>query len=235
MVKLLLIIGLASLEGLFGWIMVASGLNEDNRTWVSAYKLLIHLSIATFLFAMLVRTYLSVMQERTDDYPFKSLRKNAFWLIVLVIVQIMFGGLMAGMRAGLIHPYFPIFLHWDALNAGLHSPIPKTLHDFVDYEPNAFLKFIVQILHRSTAGILVALLLYLFWKGRQITGSRRLQIGLFVTGSLVCIQFLLGVITITQCVGHVPAFWGVLHQGTALILLASLVYVHFQLRGRAKN
>ena len=35
--RLSIVIALAALAGTFGWIMVASGLNEDNRTWVSAY------------------------------------------------------------------------------------------------------------------------------------------------------------------------------------------------------
>ncbi|MEZ4916879.1 MAG: hypothetical protein R2836_07815 [Chitinophagales bacterium] len=31
---LLIVVGLVTLAGAFGWIMVASGLNNDNRTWV---------------------------------------------------------------------------------------------------------------------------------------------------------------------------------------------------------
>lgn len=233
--KLLIIIGLASLEGLFGWIMVASGLNEDSRTWVSAYKLIIHLGIATILFAYLFRTYLSVQQERTMDQSLKPMRRLANWALYILLVQIILGGLMAGMRAGLVHPHFPVFMHWESMQAALNSGTPQSMDDFINYEPNGFLKAIVQILHRATAWILVILLSLLCWKGlKNNVTSERLQKGLISLFSLVIMQFVLGVLTVINSIGHIPAVWGVLHQGTALILLATLVYVSYQLKPSAR-
>ena len=55
--RLGVVIALAALEALMGWIMVKSGLNEDTRTWVSAYKLVAHLSIATILLGYLFWTW----------------------------------------------------------------------------------------------------------------------------------------------------------------------------------
>ena len=46
---LLVIVGLGALEGMFGWIMVASGLKD--RPWVNAYKLTVHLSIGLLIFS----------------------------------------------------------------------------------------------------------------------------------------------------------------------------------------
>jgi cytochrome c oxidase assembly protein subunit 15 len=44
--QLLKVVVLPSVVASFGWIMVASGINDDSRTWVSASKLLGHLILA---------------------------------------------------------------------------------------------------------------------------------------------------------------------------------------------
>jgi len=90
----------------FGWIMVASGLNEDNRTWVSAYKLMTHLGIAAGLFGYLYWTWLRTHQTSDFVNGNSGLKRFAWATTGVLFVQILIGGLMAGMRAGLIHPYF---------------------------------------------------------------------------------------------------------------------------------
>ena len=56
--RLAWVILLATAQATMGWIMVKSGLNDDTRTWVSAYKLVYHLSLATILLGILYNTYL---------------------------------------------------------------------------------------------------------------------------------------------------------------------------------
>ncbi len=226
--RLGIVIALAALAAVFGWIMVASGLNNDSRTWVSAYKLIIHLGIATTLFGYLFWTWLRADQPETADSGLGGLRRFG-WVVALVLfVQIIFGGLMAGMRAGLIHPYFPVFVEgnrfWEALSASSAVGIDQ----IVDYEPYLFVKAVVQLLHRGTAWILTGLIIFFFLKMKKYTISSRLKLGGNLLVFMLVVQFLLGVFTVINSIGRIPLLWGVVHQAGALLLLAVVLFVNYQ-------
>lgn len=228
--RLGIVILLAAAAATFGWIMVASGLNDDTRTWVSAYKLIIHLGIATSLFGYLLWTWLKAWQPIPSAPGYTGLRRFSWGITTLLFVQILFGGLMAGMRAGLIHPYFPFLVESERL-FGLMSEVSTVgLSNFVDYEPSGFVKGLVQIIHRVTAYVLVGLIVWLFLLLRRQTDQRPLQIGGFLLIGMVLVQFGLGVLTIINSVGKIPVGYGVLHQAGALVLLAFLLYVNYQFK-----
>ncbi|MEM1328862.1 MAG: COX15/CtaA family protein [Bacteroidota bacterium] len=220
------VVGLAALAATFGWIMVASGLNEDNRTWVSAYKLVSHLSIATSVFAALFWTYIKTGRRGGQDAQLSKLRRFAWGAGILLIVQIIFGGLMAGMKAGLIHPYFPLFAESDRLAAALQSGEM----DLVNYESSLKVKTWVHIVHRVTAYLLTGVLIGLFLKIRQSVGSIQLKRGGWVMLGLIGVQFILGVLTVINSIGSIPIAYGVMHQGVALLLLLSWLYILYQLK-----
>ena len=226
--RLGIVILLAMGAATFGWIMVASGLNEDNRTWVSAYKLVGHLSIATALFGYLFWTHVKASQPTVRDAHLHHLRRFAWGVTGVLLLQIVFGGLMAGMRAGLIHPYFPFFVEGERLLSVLGAGDA----DVLNYESSAAMKGYVQVLHRGMAYILVVVMI-LF--GRKVLAnpiSTRLRKGTYALLGLLGLQFLLGVLTVINCFGRVPILYGALHQGVALILLATLLYVLYQLTER---
>lgn len=218
-------VGLAAIVATFGWIMVASGLNTDNRTWVSAYKLVGHLTLATILFAYLTWTWFLARQPITKDGHLAIFRKLAWGIAAVLMIQIIFGGLMAGMRAGLIHPYFPFFVEGSRLMSALQGA-----SDLIDYEANASVKALVQILHRSTAYLLSAMIIFFYIKLNQQKKSNELNLGNNMLITMLIIQFVLGVLTIINCFGKVPLAYGAMHQAGALILLAILLYVLFQMR-----
>lgn len=224
--RLGLVVALAALAATFGWIMVASGLNDDSRTWVSAYKLVIHLSIATAVFATLFWTYLHTTQHGAQDAHLSSLRRFALGATALLAVQIVFGGLMAGMKAGLIHPYFPLFVEGERLANALQSGEA----DLVNYESSLTIKAWVHVVHRVTAYVLTAVLIGFFLKIRNANTSLRLQRGSWVMLGLIGLQFALGVLTVINSIGSIPIAYGVMHQGVALLLLISLLYMIFQLK-----
>ncbi len=219
-------VGLAAIVATFGWIMVASGLNADNRTWVSAYKLVGHLSLATILFGYLIWTWFMARQPLTKDYNLSRFKKLGWGIAGVLMIQIIFGGLMAGMRAGLVHPYFPFFVEGERLMSALGG----NSADIVDYEGSASVKAFVQILHRSTAYILSAMIIYFFVKLRKEQISSQLNLGNFLLLGMLGVQFLLGILTIVNCFGRVPLVYGAMHQAGALILLAFLLYVNFQFK-----
>ena len=99
---------LAALAASFGWIMVASGLIE--RPWVNAYKLALHLSIAFVTYGLLWWTYLKTDLPNWGSHnfgPSLRFRSSALIFFVLLCIQIFVGGVMSGMKAGVVYPTWP--------------------------------------------------------------------------------------------------------------------------------
>ena len=228
--RLGIVIFLAMLAATFGWIMVASGLNDDTRTWVSAYKLMTHLAIATVLFGYLFLIWLRAHQPYTEDENLISLKRFAWIVTGVLFIQILLGGLMAGMRAGLIHPYFPFFIEGGRLLEALGSNSDLNSESVVNYESARSIKAWVQVVHRGFAYILSFLIFSLFIKARKFKISKKLNKSLYLLVSLLIIQFLLGIMTVINSIGRIPIFYGVLHQAVALLLLISLLTVNYQFR-----
>lgn len=220
-----IVVVLAAIEALMGWIMVASGLNNDDRTWVSAYKLVAHLTIAAILFAYLFWIWLRAVQPKTADHHLANLKRWSWGLTTLVLIQIVFGGLMAGMRAGLIHPYFPFFVEGERFLSALST---TDVSNVVNYEPSISIKAWVQVLHRSTAYLLVILSVIYVYKSLKQSISQRLRLANYMLITLLISQFILGVLTVINCFGSVPILYGSLHQGLALILLITYVFHNYQ-------
>lgn len=221
-------VGLGALAAAFGWIMVASGLNDNTRTWVSAYKLSIHLIIATVLFAHLFWTWLLAKQPIRNDQGVSSFRQLGWIITGVLLIQIVFGGLMAGMRAGLLHPYFPMFVKGSQLWAALSTT--EVINNAINYEPAQSVKAFVQLLHRGTAYLLSALIIYFSLRLFKQELSPRLRQANFYLLGMLGVQFVLGVLTIINCFGKVPIAYGAMHQAGALLLLACLLFVNYQLK-----
>lgn len=232
--RLLIVVGLAALAGAFGWIMVASGLNNDNRTWVSAYKLATHLIIATSLFSYLFYTFYKVAFQDTEFKGGANLKPLLLSLIVLAIVQIIFGGFMAGMRAGAIHPHWPIFMGDNHLVQIVTNPSLIQESEVINYEGSVWIKGVVQITHRVLAGLLVLLSLYFIAKAIKI--SKYLKVASLTIAFFIGLQYLLGVLTVIGIIGNkTPVFLGVAHQGVALLFLVSLLFAWFLISKKDKN
>ena len=228
--RLGIVILLASMAAVFGWVMVASGLNNDDRTWVSAYKLVVHLGIATALFGYLFWTWLMAVQPNRADGHLSKLKKLGWAIAGVLFLQIIFGGLMAGMRAGLIHPYSSVFVEGGRFWKALTATQALGMEQIVDYEPNSAVKALVQLLHRSTAWILTAMIAFFFIQVKKCNISDRLQVGSNMLVGMLIIQFLLGISTIINSVGKIPVFYGAAHQAGALLLLICLLFVNYQFK-----
>src|SRR5215216_4462345 len=102
--RLWLIFGLGALQGAVGWWMVASGLSQ--RVEVSQYRLATHLLLALVIFAAIVWT-LRRMSERPPIAASPRLKITSVALLVLTFLQIYFGALVAGLRAGRVYNTWP--------------------------------------------------------------------------------------------------------------------------------
>lgn len=222
--KLLIVVLMAAVVASFGWIMVASGL--INRPWVNAYKLTLHLSLALVLFSYLLWITYEIFQPEKEVINNLSLKKLGKWITAVICVQIILGGLMSGMKAGLVAPTWPD-MNGEVISSLIFHKNMWNVENFVSYDSSAFVPMLVQFFHRTVAYIVSGLIIFFFIKARRET-ARPLLLGSRIMLGMLIIQFTLGVFTIINCVGSVPVGLGVLHQGGAIILLGTALFVNYQ-------
>ncbi len=187
-------------QGALGWFMVASGLVDHPD--VSHYRLTAHLGLALFIFSYLLWGGLSLLRRgRMIGWSGGGI---AAALAVLVFLQILSGGLVAGLNAGLAHNTWPL-MDGAFIPKGLLIMQPAWLNMF----ENAMT---VQFQHRMIAyGVAIfAVFTALQLKGQAATGLRHALL------TVVAMQVLLGIMTLLH---HVPVALGTLHQAGAVAVL----------------
>ena len=226
---LIIVFILASIVASFGWIMVASGLID--RPWVNAYKLTLHLSLAVLCFSYLLWTTLKVTQPLKKVIHNSLLKRIGIVFTIIVSLQIMLGGIMAGIKAGSFYPTWPD-MNGEIVPDIVFNKSFWLVDNFVNYEQSTFLPALVQTLHRSLAYILIVSGLYYFFKSifNEITNIFRYAS--FMLISMLIIQFLLGIFTVLNCVGSAPLGLGVLHQAGAILLLSISLFLNYQFVGK---
>ena len=150
---------LGGLQGAVGWWMVASGLVD--RVDVSQYRLAAHLGLACLIFAatMVVARGLAPHSEPVSD---GFTRRFAGFLVLAVFVQIMFGGFVAGLDAGLSYNDWPL-MDGAVVPGGLMVVEPAWRNFFENPK-------MVQFEHRVAAYLLLAAA---FW---HMVDTRRRQV-----------------------------------------------------------
>ncbi|MDZ4845913.1 MAG: COX15/CtaA family protein [Chitinophagales bacterium] len=225
--KLIILILLASLVASFGWIMVQSGL--VNRPWVDAYKLTMHLSLALITYGYLLWLFFSVFFEEQQFTYNNGLKKFSHTLLLLLSFQLVLGGLMSGMRAGLLYPTFPD-MHGKFIPDVLLTVSNWSLESFKHYDSNTFAPTLVQFLHRMTAYILVLFIVVFYFRAKKFFLQKPLNVGVVVLVFLVFVQALLGILTVLNFAGETPVLLGVLHQAVGILLLTAMMWVNFFLK-----
>jgi heme a synthase len=226
--RLWFIFGLGALQGAVGWWMVASGLAE--RVEVSQYRLATHLLLACLIYVALIFTARRLEASAREPSPSAlaegghggRIRAAAVALVVLVLAQIYFGALVAGLRAGHIYNTWPLIdgaLVPDAARLFFDTPLWRNLFENTltvqfDHRMLAYAIFVVALLHAL-----------------DVAGNskhRRVQIGAFVLFAAVVLQVALGIATL---VWVVPLSLGLLHQAGAMLVL-TIASVHAASVGR---
>ncbi len=227
--RLVVVFFLAAVVASFGWIMVASGL--INRPWVNAYKLTMHLSLALVLYSYLFWTALKVFYPKVVPFAGKSLRSWGIAITMVLAFQIILGGIMSGMKAGLNYPT------WPAMDGGyipgiLLNSSMWTAENFVNYDSSSFMPALIQVFHRNVAYLLTFLILGFTYFSFRAKPTKLFRNGGYILVTLLVAQVALGILTLVNCVGSVPVSLGVLHQAFALLLLSSMLFQDYQLKVR---
>lgn len=222
--KLGVVILLAMLAASFGWIMVASGL--VNRPWVNAYKLALHLSIAVTLFGYLFWVMLGTFQPFPHVFHNTLLSRWALGIGVVLAVQIVLGGVMSGMKAGVFFPTWPD-MNGEWIPSTLLAADHWNIEHVVEYDRHLFMPALIQTLHRATAYLLTIIVLWYSYKTFTTTTSSVFRKSVAWMLGAVSLQVVLGILTVLNCLGNVPVSWGVLHQAGALLVLSTVLCVNF--------
>jgi heme a synthase len=227
--KLLVVVLMAAVVASFGWIMVASGLIE--RPWVNAYKLTLHLSLALVLFGYLLWIGFESFLPEKPLITNQSLKQFALVITITICVQIMLGGLMSGMKAGMVYPTWPDMNGKAIPNEVFHNEM-WNVDNFVNYDSSIYMPTLVQLLHRSVAYILTGLIIVFFCRTKD-TNIQLFKRSVQLLITMLVVQFLLGVFTIVACKGTIPVGLGSLHQGGAIILLSIALFINYLLNQKS--
>jgi cytochrome c oxidase assembly protein subunit 15 len=205
--RLWAIFGLGAVQGAVGWWMVASGLSE--RVEVSHYRLATHLILALGIFAAIVWTLRRLRPARSRRAPARLLLTSVV-MLVLVFVQIYFGALVAGLRAGRVYNTWPLI-------DGALVPTAARLFFEQPWWRNVFDNMLtVQFSHRMLAyAIWIVAVLHAI-DAASARAGRAVTTGALWLASAVTLQATLGVLTLLQMV---PIGLALAHQGVAIVVL----------------
>jgi cytochrome c oxidase assembly protein subunit 15 len=216
---ILFILGAA--QGLIGWIMVASGLNDTNL-YVDHIKLAMH-----FVAAMILACYtlwfalkLLIPEERRVDN--KGLRNFMLMIIILLFIQLTYGAFMAGLKAAMTAAT------WPTIN-GMWIPDGMAQHSWVSDKIN------VHFIHRGLAYVLFVLIIMWFVKARKAYNNNSVAITAVKWWPLILVvtQVVLGILTVVSAPMIHPGKFGTFealaetHQLVAMFLLMSLVVSYY--------
>ena len=209
--RLWMIFALGALQGGVGWWMVASGLSQ--RTEVSQYRLATHLMLALIIFASIVWT-LRRMTARPQSVVPVLLKFSGVALLALTFVQLYFGALVAGLRAGRVYNTWPEI-------DGAFIPSAARLWFEEPWWRNLFDNTLtVQFEHRMTAYALLILALL------HAIDAMRSRAGVAVIGgawslvAAITLQAVLGILTLLH---QVPIDLALAHQAIAIVVLTLAV------------
>jgi cytochrome c oxidase assembly protein subunit 15 len=218
MPRLLVLFLMGGLQGVVGWIMVASGFFPES-TAVSPYRLVVHLGLALVLYAALLWTGLQLLRTEPIAVPALA-RRLARATVAVAALAILAGGFVAGLRAGLDYNTFPL-MDGRLVPEGYGRLVPFWLN----WTENVAA---VQFNHRllATATLLLAL-------GALVAGWRsaaRPVLGLLA--GAVGVQYALGIATLVHVV---PVGLGTLHQTMAVVVLTAALVALDRMRSRAST
>ncbi len=204
---------LGGLQGAVGWYMVKSGL--VTRVDVSQYRLAAHLGFAVAIFGYTLWLIFDLGRERSRGAA--SDRRVPAWIagavLTLIYLQILAGGLVAGIDAGLGYNTWPL-INGAFVPSGLGEAQPWVLNLFEN-------PLTVQFDHRMLgyavvlATILQAGCLALRREAPELVTSA------FILMCLALLQATLGVWTLLLAV---PIELGLAHQAGAILLFAAALY-----------
>ena len=219
---------LGALQGLVGWIMVQSGLEDSELVYVSHYKLAIHFILALGLLCYALWFALELLIKPQQLSFNRSLRNFTGWIIGLFAVQLIYGAFMAGLKAATAAPT------WPDMNG---SWWPENTSSFGGRQFTGLSVFtahplVVHFVHRNLAYIIMVLVLIWTRKAFRSGGTNLFRKTRSWPLLLALVQVVLGILTVLFSTDKYSFLWlAVAHQFIAMVFLLSLVWMIYIIRG----
>ncbi len=207
-------------QGVLGWYMVSSGLVD--RPSVSHYRLTAHLLTALILLGL---TYWAILDIRYDTVKpeDRSVRKRLQWmtlfLFLILMLQISYGGLVAGLKAGHASSSWPL-MFGRLIPPDLLSVLQPWWHNLLA-SPVA-----VHFVHRWFAFVVLAGAVVLYYKVKERDLPPIIAKGAATMVWLTIVQIIFGVSVIWF---YVPVWLAIVHQGMAITLFLATIFLNHRL------
>jgi len=211
--RLLALLALGGLQGAVGWWMVSSGLTQDVK--VSHFRLAAHLLIALATLGGLIWTALDLRGLQRGEPPAK-LTLFAGIALAMLFLQLLFGALVAGLRAGYVAGGG--WWSWDSWPLMQGSFFPDGI-EWARGTSTALTSdpYLTHFIHRWWAWVVIIVLIVM---GRKLRAFGRRDISIAVHSAFGT-QLLLGIAAIWSGV----ALWlAVAHQLVGALLVAATVW-----------
>jgi cytochrome c oxidase assembly protein subunit 15 len=221
---LIILFLLGLLQGLVGWIMVMSGLEDSELVYVSHYKLAIHFILAMGIICYALWFALQLLVPKEKLIVDSGIRKYYWWLMALLTLQLIYGAFMAGLKAG------PYAATWPDINGKFFPDYQHHLSNIAVFDN----PYIVHFIHRGLAYIVAFTVLYGWWKFRSMHPASLFSKSSWLLPGLTLLQVVLGIFTVLNSTDTKTLVWlGTAHQFVAMLLLLSLVWVVYIVRSKA--
>lgn len=233
------IFALGGSQGVVGWYMVKSGLQDAPH--VSQYWLAFHFGMALVIYGMVFWSGLGIREKGKKEKREKVAEGNnqdnsvnssslhpllpySLILLIAIFIQSILGAFVAGTHAGLIYNTFPD-MNGQYVPDGLFVMSPWYINFFENTTT-------IQFTHRMFAYFVTALILifYCFSRKFSLTTTVKCAIGLLPV--VITVQLALGIFTL---LGQVPVMLASLHQIFAVVLFTAVLFITHELRRGARG
>jgi cytochrome c oxidase assembly protein subunit 15 len=170
------------------------------------------LLVYTFWFAL----KLSVPIKEILPQP--GLRNLNNWILILLTIQLIYGGFMAGLDAALAAAT------WPDIN-GMIVPRMSGGEGFLNSITHNLMA--IHFIHRGLAYVLTVLIAIWFWKAARTPENSLLHRTRLLPLLLVLLQVFLGVITVLNSKSQIPLYYALLHQFVGMLLLMVMTWTRF--------
>jgi cytochrome c oxidase assembly protein subunit 15 len=198
-------------QAFMGWYMVYSGLVD--RPSVSHFRLTIHLLFALTLLALSLWTAFGHKYGFPDagsKAKWSLPSKLSAWSFVLLVLQISYGGMTAGLKAGHVSDTWPLMFG---------KLIPQNL--FSSWSNLLETPQTIVFVHRWLAWLGLIAVPVVYYLVKKQNYPQDIQKGLLWLIGAVVLQITLGILTILSYVNIAIAL---IHQTNALVLFSLAIY-----------
>ena len=207
---------LGALQGVVGWLMVASGLVDEPR--VSSIRLATHLGLAFLIYGFMLWVALDLL-FRERGLASDTMRGRASGMLAIIWLMVLSGALVAGIKAGYAYNTWPL------MNGKI---VPDEIMLIEPWYANiAYNMATVQFIHRCLALIIALMAVGLWFDVRREPPNPRPRFWSTILLAMAFVQVGLGIGTLLL---RVPVNLAALHQMGALVLFSIAVMFRHTLR-----